>query len=186
MRIIHDFEYFNRRNVMNPGLFETLGKWAGIGGFALGVFLILFRGLISGTVLSKLKKEDAYRYLRLISLLVWSVAILGIVSYWWIKTHPDTLTTVSPSQPQTNVHVTNGVGAGGNVTTGDIDIGGGHEDTQKQPEKPHVPQPPPAPSQPSEAKPSQVNVTADHGVAAGGNVNAGNITIGNEEKDTSK
>ena len=54
---------------------ETVGKIAGIGGLALGVMLLLFRDLIRKSIFPTLKKDDAYRLLRLITVLVWSVAI---------------------------------------------------------------------------------------------------------------
>jgi hypothetical protein len=61
-------------------LLKTLGQIAGIGGISLGVFLLLFRDVIRKNIFPKFKNEQlAYRLLRLIVILVWSVAILGII-----------------------------------------------------------------------------------------------------------
>lgn len=65
---------------MGTDLLKTLGQIAGIGGISLGVFLLLFRDVIRKNIFPKFKNEQlAYRLLRLIVILVWSVAILGII-----------------------------------------------------------------------------------------------------------
>lgn len=76
---------------------ETVGKIAGIGGLALGVMLLLFRDLIRKSIFPTLKKDDAYRLLRLITVLVWSVAIAGIGAWLWAEV---------------------GTGTGGDISTG--------------------------------------------------------------------
>jgi hypothetical protein len=60
---------------------KTLGQILGIGGVALGVFFLLFRELIRKSIFPMLKKDDAYRLLRLISVLVWSVAVIGLAAW---------------------------------------------------------------------------------------------------------
>lgn len=97
---------------MNIELFKTLGQIAGIGGVALGVFLILFRELIRKSIFSTLKKDDAFRLLRLIALLIWIVAIAGIAAWVFVESRPE-------------VNVSRGVGAGRDVNvSGDIVIEG--------------------------------------------------------------
>ncbi len=64
---------------------ETVGKIAGIGGIALGVMLLLFRELIRKSIFPALKKDDAYRLLKLMVVLVWSVAIAGIGAWAWVE-----------------------------------------------------------------------------------------------------
>jgi hypothetical protein len=50
---------------METELFKTLGQVAGIGGIALGVLLILFKEIIRKSIFPTLKKDQAYRLLRL-------------------------------------------------------------------------------------------------------------------------
>jgi hypothetical protein len=45
---------------------------------AIGIFFLLFREIIRKSIFPTLKKDDAYRLLRLISLLIWAVAVIGI------------------------------------------------------------------------------------------------------------
>src|SRR5258705_5450657 len=68
---------------MDAELLKTLGQVLGIAGVALGVFFLLFREIISKSIFPTLKKDDAYRLLRLISVLVWSVAVIGIGAWIW-------------------------------------------------------------------------------------------------------
>jgi hypothetical protein len=67
------------RNVMNNSLLETLGQIAGLGGLALGVFLIVFRDVLRKNLFARLGPTHSYRVLRLILVLTWSLAILGLV-----------------------------------------------------------------------------------------------------------
>jgi hypothetical protein len=73
---------------MDAELLKTLGQIAGIGGISLGVFLFLFREIIRKSIFPTLKKDDAYRLLRLISVLVWTVALAGIGAWTWVETRP--------------------------------------------------------------------------------------------------
>jgi len=68
---------------MDIGLLKTLGQALGIGGVALGVFFLLFREVIRKSIFPKLKKDDAYRLLRLITVLIWSVAVIGMAAWFW-------------------------------------------------------------------------------------------------------
>jgi hypothetical protein len=60
---------------------EVMGKVAGIGGLALGTFLILFRDVIRKSIFSNLSRDQSYRLIRLILILVWSIAIAGIAAW---------------------------------------------------------------------------------------------------------
>lgn len=62
-------------------ILETVGKIAGIGGLALGVFLLLFRDIIRKIVFPSFTKQQAYRFLRLIAVLVWTMAIAGLMAW---------------------------------------------------------------------------------------------------------
>lgn len=80
---------------MDAELLKTLGQIAGIGGLALGIFLILFRELIRKTIFPKLKKDDAYRLLRLIAILICTVALAGIAAWIIVENHSQITATKS-------------------------------------------------------------------------------------------
>jgi hypothetical protein len=65
---------------------KTVGQIAGIGGLALGVFLLLFRDIIRKNIFPKLPAPEAYRLLRLITVAVWSIAVVGIGA-WVLVSH---------------------------------------------------------------------------------------------------
>jgi hypothetical protein len=65
---------------------KTVGQVAGIGGLALGVFLLLFKDIIRKNIFPKLPAAEAYRLLRLITGAVWSVAIIGIAAWVYVET----------------------------------------------------------------------------------------------------
>ena len=66
---------------MEAELLKTVGQIAGIGGLALGVFLLLFRDIIRKNIFPKLPPAETYRLLRLITVAVWSIAVIGIVAW---------------------------------------------------------------------------------------------------------
>ncbi len=68
----------NGDNRMEAEVLKTVGQIAGIGGIALGVFLFLFRDIIRKNIFPQLTKQHSYRLLRLISVLVFLVAIAGL------------------------------------------------------------------------------------------------------------
>jgi hypothetical protein len=86
---------------MDAGLLKTLGQLLGIGGLALGVFFFLFREVIRKSIFPTLKKDDAYRLLRLITVLIWSVAVIGIAAWLWgsQKAPASSATTTGPESP---------------------------------------------------------------------------------------
>ena len=47
------------------------------------MFFLLFRELLRKSIFPALKKDDAYRLLRLIAVLIWSVAVAGIGAWVW-------------------------------------------------------------------------------------------------------
>jgi hypothetical protein len=63
---------------MTADVLRVVGQVAGIGGIALGVFLLLFREVIRKKVFPMLTREQGYRLLRMVLVLVWSVAVLGV------------------------------------------------------------------------------------------------------------
>jgi nitrate reductase gamma subunit len=68
---------------MEMELLKTVGQIAGIGGIALGVFLLLFRDIIRKKIFPALTKQQGFQLLMLISVLVWSIALAGIGAWVW-------------------------------------------------------------------------------------------------------
>jgi len=60
-------------------ILETVGRVAGIGGLALGVFVLLFRDVIRKNVFPQLTKDQAFHIIRLFLFLTFTIATLGIV-----------------------------------------------------------------------------------------------------------
>jgi hypothetical protein len=87
---------------MDADVLNIVGQVAGIGGLALGVFLLLFRDIIRKNIFPKLPPAGAYRLLRLITVAVWSVAIVGIAA--WVYTSQARL----PSQDANVIQHTDG------------------------------------------------------------------------------
>ena len=72
---------------MDVGIVKVPAQVFGIGGAALGVFLILYRDIIQKKIFPGLTRQQAYRLLTLIVVLVWSVALAGIVAWVWGTGH---------------------------------------------------------------------------------------------------
>ena len=68
---------------MEAQLLKTLGQIAGIGGIALGVFLLLFRDVIRRKIFPKLTRNQGYRVILLFMVLTWSIALVGVAA--WLK-----------------------------------------------------------------------------------------------------
>jgi hypothetical protein len=103
---------------MDPQILKTVGQVAGIGGVALGVFLLLFRDLIRKNIFPKLPAAEAYRLLRLITGAVWSVAIAGIVAWVYVSTRPTTV-----PGPSATMGGSGNANAGKQIIHGDLNIG---------------------------------------------------------------
>lgn len=71
---------------MDTEVLKIVGQVAGIGGLALGVFLLLFRDVIRKNIFPNLNKEQGYRLLMLIIILVWTIALAGIGGWAYVKT----------------------------------------------------------------------------------------------------
>ena len=102
---------------MDAEVLKVVAEAAGIGGLALGVFLILFREIIRKKIFPRLPAEHAYRLLRLLSILIFLIAGLGIVAWVWVETHPRTAASAA---------VNTGIANTGTMKVdGDIKITGG-------------------------------------------------------------
>ncbi|HYE28872.1 MAG TPA: hypothetical protein VEA61_11670 [Allosphingosinicella sp.] len=69
---------------MDLQVIKTFGQIAGIAGLALGVLLLLYRDIIRKTIFPKLDRNQAYRLLTLIAVLVWTIALAGMLA--WVYT----------------------------------------------------------------------------------------------------
>jgi tetratricopeptide (TPR) repeat protein len=85
---------------MEANILKTFAEIAGIGGICVGVLLLIFRDIIRKNIFPKFKDEKlAYRLLRMIVILVWSVAIIGIIA--WVHT------TVSERKVADTINIAN-------------------------------------------------------------------------------
>jgi len=62
-------------------ILEATGKVAGIGGLALGVFLLLFRSVITKNIFPQLTKDHAYKIIRQFLYLTFAIGVLGIAAW---------------------------------------------------------------------------------------------------------
>lgn len=63
---------------MDAQILKVVGRVAGIGGLALGVFLLLFKDLLKKIVAPKMTPEHWFKVVIIFMVLVWSIAVLGI------------------------------------------------------------------------------------------------------------
>lgn len=64
-------------------ILEKLGQVAGIGGIALGVFLLIFRDVIRKNIFPNLTRQQAYNIIRLVLAMTFLIAVLGIGAWVW-------------------------------------------------------------------------------------------------------
>jgi hypothetical protein len=72
-------------SAIDPEILKVVGQVAGIGGLAIGALIIIFRDIISKNIFPTLAKQQAYNLLILIVVLVWSVAIAGVVAWIFVN-----------------------------------------------------------------------------------------------------
>ena len=111
---------------MDTELLQTVGQIAGIGGLAIAVLLLVFRDIVAKNIFPQLKKDHAYGLLRLISILVFVVAIAGIGAWVFIETDDAGRTAgtdIEPDASAPSVEASGGsVAAGGNIEGSTITI----------------------------------------------------------------
>ena len=69
---------------METETLKVLGQVAGIGGIALGVFMVLFRDLIRGVfqnIFPQLTKQQATEIIKMAMFFIWSLALVGILAW---------------------------------------------------------------------------------------------------------
>ncbi len=62
-------------------LLTTVGTIAGIGGLSIGVFLLPFRETIRKKIFPTLTKQQGYKLIVLISILIWCLSVGGIIAW---------------------------------------------------------------------------------------------------------
>lgn len=72
--------------MVDTGIIKVVAQVAGIGGIALGVLLLVFRDIIRRDIFSILPRRESYKLLRLIIILVWTVALVGIGAWVYTST----------------------------------------------------------------------------------------------------
>lgn len=71
---------------METQVLKVVGQIAGIGGLALGVLFLLYRDALRLKIFPKLPPDLGYRLIRLIVVLVFVVALVGIGAWVWTTT----------------------------------------------------------------------------------------------------
>jgi len=91
---------------MNTSLLEKLLATAGLGGFCVGVLLVIFKEVLRSKFLSQLTKEHSYKTINTIVWLTWSIGIIGLLSWGglrWVELNKvkvsDSLQSVTSVQP---------------------------------------------------------------------------------------
>jgi len=74
---------------MDIELLKIVGQVAGIGGLALGTFILLFREILRKAIFPTLTKAQAYRLLLLLSFFIWTLALAGIGAWMWTQAPPN-------------------------------------------------------------------------------------------------
>jgi hypothetical protein len=76
---------------MESRFFASLGKIAGIGGLALGVFLLIFQGVLKQNLLfsAGLSQDGAFYIIAALLLLTFGIAGIGIVAWLISRGNPD-------------------------------------------------------------------------------------------------
>ncbi|WP_305822207.1 hypothetical protein, partial [Massilia brevitalea] len=59
----------------------ALGKVGGIAGVSLGIFLVVYRDVLRKKIFAKLPTKESYQLLRLIIVLTWTIAVLGLAAW---------------------------------------------------------------------------------------------------------
>ncbi len=93
---------------MEVQLLQAVGKIAGIGGLALGVFVLLFREVIRKSIFPTLSDDHAYSVIHQFMYLTFAVAVCGIAAWTYVQARassapPVTAAHVAPAAPSVDV-----------------------------------------------------------------------------------
>lgn len=73
---------------MDTELIKAFGQAAGIGGLALGVFLLIAKELIRKAIFSSLTKQQSSKVILILAFMAWTTALTGIGAWTYISVHP--------------------------------------------------------------------------------------------------
>lgn len=66
---------------MDLSLLEKLLATTGLGGFCVGILLVIFKETLRAKFLSQLTKEHSFKIIKTIIWLTWSIAVLGLLAW---------------------------------------------------------------------------------------------------------
>ena len=66
-------------------IFRIVGATSGLAGLAVGMIVILFKEVIRKRIFPMLPKREAYGLLRLVLVLSWSIAVVGIGAWTYVQ-----------------------------------------------------------------------------------------------------
>jgi Trk-type K+ transport system membrane component len=99
---------------MDATLLKDLGAVAGLGGLSIGVVMAIFREVIRKNIFPKLNARDAYRTIRLIVTLTFSVAVIGIAAWAYVEVQASGKSAAQTTSGANSPIIS---GVTGNVTT---------------------------------------------------------------------
>jgi hypothetical protein len=70
---------------MSTEVLLHLGQIAGVGGLALGVFVIVFRDVLRKNIFPELPAKDAFKIIRLVVILTFAIAAMGITAWVYVE-----------------------------------------------------------------------------------------------------
>lgn len=76
---------------------KVIAQVSGIGGVAIGGMVLIFRDVIQRNIFPKLTREHAFQLIRLIVILSFLMAIMGVGAWTWVNLHP------TPPKPESEL-----------------------------------------------------------------------------------
>ena len=70
---------------MDSSMLEKLLAYAGLGGFCVGILLIIYKETLRAKFLSKLTSDHSFQVVRSIVWLTWSIAFLGLIAWGGLR-----------------------------------------------------------------------------------------------------
>lgn len=103
---------------------KLFGQIAGIGGLSLGVLLVLFREIIRKSIFPNLTKKQAYRVIMTTLVLVWSIALVGLILWFYSGDNTKSATSSKSELSLTNTFVNYNNKSGADLDFRVINTGG--------------------------------------------------------------
>jgi hypothetical protein len=88
-------------HVMEPSILQTVGQVAGIGGLAIGVFLVLFKEVIRKNIFPQLGRRQAHGLIQLFMILTFVVALAGLGA--WLLAQKGSGAEPAPPPPSVTI-----------------------------------------------------------------------------------